>query len=147
MGSHTLKFALASLSLLVVGCQLVGCQPSTKVDSDTPAKVQADESPAAEAVPLDQPVTTGEESSGTYLGAIAKARRNAAATIESLGVTQAIQHYKAINGNYPKSHEEFMKYWKTLQSPLPEIEEGYQLEYRPEDHQIWKVPIEEDEAE
>jgi len=101
-----------------------------------------DNRPADEPVPLDRPVPSGEPSRG-YLGAVAGGYRSAREQIESLAVRQAIQHYQATHGHPPKSHEEFMeKCWKPMQTPLPEIEEGYEYRYDPEAAALFKVPIE-----
>lgn len=66
--------------------------------------------------------------------------------IEDIPTKQAIDFFYAEEGRYPKSHEEFMeKVIRAKQMRLPEIEEGYRYEYMPDDHTLWKVPIEEEE--
>lgn len=122
----------------------LGCDASVELDA-TPAAPQAvaaeepAEQPKRERVEGNKPVKQGNPSGG-YLTAVAGGYRSAREEIESWPIRQEIEHYKAITGEYPKSHEEFME--KALQSKLPEVEEGYEMRYDPEDHKLWKVPIE-----
>ena len=136
--------AVAVLVLAVTGCQpSVELEPSTSepVAVEQPAPV-VDERP--ERVAIDKPVREVKPT-GTYGGAIAGAYRGSREKIEALGVQQAIQFWHAEHGRYPKSHEEFMeKCWKPLKSPFPEIEEGYEYRYDPEEHAVFKVLIEEE---
>jgi hypothetical protein len=138
---------LCLLGLVV--CAL-GCEPSAEINTE-PAAPIAEQQPAAEEpaaseppperIAADKPVNS---SPGTgYLGGVAAGYRSARERIEVLPVNQAIQHFWATEGRYPKSHDEFMnKVVAPLQMRLPEVEEGYELRYDPEDHQLYKVPIE-----
>lgn len=144
MGHQALRFL--AVGLLVAA---VGCDASVELDDvpSAPATV-AEDPPAAEAAPPrervegNKPVKQGNPSGG-YLSAVAGGYRSAREKIEMLPIDQAIQHFWATEGRYPKSHEEFMeKVVKPLQMQLPEVEEGYELQYDPEDHAMWKVPIE-----
>lgn len=147
MGSQSRKLSALVGVLAVVGCnssvelpeQPASAPPAAVVDS-TPAPVA--EQPAR--VEMSESAKQSEPPRG-YLGAVAGGYRSAREQLESLGVTQAIQHYHASTGEYPKSHEEFMKkVWEPLQTPFPEIEEGYKYEYDPTDHMVYKVLIEEE---
>lgn len=122
----------------------VGCEPSAEIQATSPAPaakepvIQTDATEVDERVELNKPVEQGNRSGG-YLGAVAGGYRSAREEIESWAIRQEIEHYKANTGDYPKSHEEFME--KALQSQLPEVEEGYELRYFPEEHKVFKVPI------
>lgn len=131
------------LLVAVVGLT-IGCEPSEEIQATAPTP--AVKEPAAKAdmaegdkrVELNKPVEQGNRTGG-YLGAVAGGYRSAREEIESWAIRQEIEHYKANTGRYPKSHEEFME--KALQSQLPEVEEGYELRYFPEEHKVFKVPI------
>ena len=145
MGHQSLSLFVAVLFLLAAGCDTSDLKPETPGRAPQPtAQVQEDTRP--QKVEMGKPVEEVEV--GGYMSSMAAAHRNSRERIESLGVTQAISFYYAEHGKYPKSHEEFMKKcWLPLQSPFPPIEPGYEYRYFPEDHQVYKVLIEEEPAE
>lgn len=147
MGHPSLTLCLALMSLLTLGCQ-----PSVELPDEPSKPAASSESTTAgetetpmERVKADKPVN--QDPGAGYLGGVASGYRHAREQIEDLPVKQAIQFFWASEGRYPKSHEEFMeKVIRANQMQLPAIEEGYRYEYNPEDHVLWKVPIEEESA-
>lgn len=74
---------------------------------------------------------------GGYLGAVASARFTAVNQMTINLYTHALQLYNAEKGHYPKTHEEFMeKIIKYNHIQLPELEEGDEYLYDPEDHTL-----------
>ncbi len=54
-------------------------------------------------------------------------------------VTHALNLYWGAEGRYPKSHDEFMeKVIEANQIVLPPLQEPYEYQYNPEDHQLYK---------
>lgn len=57
-------------------------------------------------------------------------------------IPQAMELYKASNGNYPKSHQDFMTHIiKANNIPLPALPEGQEYKYHPDEGQLWVHPI------
>jgi len=74
---------------------------------------------------------------GGYLGAVASTRFTAVNQLTIHSYQHALQLYWGEKGYYPKTHEEFMeKIIKFNQIKLPELEEGDQYIYDPEDHTL-----------
>jgi hypothetical protein len=73
--------------------------------------------------------TVGQE--GGYLSAIAGAHRHITTRMDDVAWTQQLQHYKAETGNMPKTSEEFLQIMQERGIPLPELEEGQQLYWDP----------------
>lgn len=72
---------------------------------------------------------------GGYLGAVAGARFYAEYEMVINSYKQALNLYWATEGDYPKTHEEFMeKIIKFNKIQLPELEAGVEYIYDPEDH-------------
>lgn len=72
---------------------------------------------------------------GGYLGAVAGARFYAEYEMVINSYKHALNLYWATNGEYPKTHEEFMdKIIKFNKIQLPELESGDEYLYDPEDH-------------
>ncbi|MCO6047500.1 hypothetical protein NG895_26655 [Aeoliella sp. ICT_H6.2] len=150
MGHPSLTLCLALMSLLTLGCQPSvelpdePSKPAASSESATPA-----DTTAASEQPKQQPGSQKPSalSDGTnYGGAIAGAHRHANMMAASITFDNAIKNYHALNGEYPKSHEEFMKkLWEPLKSRMPDIDEGYRWQYDPETHKVEPVPIEGDE--
>mgnify|MGYP006912919121 CR=1 FL=1 len=79
-------------------------------------------------------------------GAAFNVRRQAEALEFDVSTKQAIDHFHASNGRYPKSHEEFVKLvLEPNHMRLPQAEEGFEVRYNPEDRQYWQYPIEPEE--
>ncbi len=61
-----------------------------------------------------------------------------------IAVPHALNLYQALNGDYPKSHDEFMdKIIRENRIDLPKLPRNAQYRYHPEDHQLWVEPIDE----
>ena len=72
---------------------------------------------------------------GGYLGAVGSARFVAEHRMIINSYTHALNLYWGENGYYPKTHEEFMeKIIKFNKLQLPELDEGVEYLYDPEDH-------------
>lgn len=80
---------------------------------------------------------------GGYLSQVARARFVAEHRITmDIQLQQAMTLYYATEGEFPKSHEEFVK--KILEPnfiTLPELDGPYEYVYNPEDQQLYKKPI------
>jgi hypothetical protein len=148
--------ALLSITALL-SCTL-GCEvPELEVPDKpaAPAKQLADQAEpeeSADEIPDSEPPVTssprpvtandpakGKKSraAGGYLGAVAHSRFYAEHQIIFMNVTKAIQLDWAMNGEYPRSHDEFMeRIIKFNKIKLPELEEGVQYLYDPEDHML-----------
>lgn len=68
---------------------------------------------------------------GGYMSAIVAAHRHITTRVDDLAWTQALQHHKAMTGEMPKNHEEFMKIMQEGGIPLPELEQGEELFWDP----------------
>jgi hypothetical protein len=74
---------------------------------------------------------------GGYAGAVFGARFWAEHQMIINNIKHALDLYNAEHGNYPKTHEEFMeKIIDTNQIALPELDEGQEYIYDPEDHTL-----------
>ncbi|MCG8447975.1 MAG: hypothetical protein MI725_00150 [Pirellulales bacterium] len=74
---------------------------------------------------------------GGYLGAVTSTRFTAVNRTTIYLYQHAMNLYNAEKGHYPKTHEEFMeKIIKFNQIKLPELEEGDEYLYDPEDHTL-----------
>jgi len=83
--------------------------------------------------------TKGKRSrqAGGYLGAVGHTRFYAEHKMIFINVDKAMQLYWAPEGKYPATHEEFMeKVIKFNQIQLPELDEGVEYIYDPEDHKL-----------
>ncbi|TWT86923.1 hypothetical protein Mal64_37530 [Pseudobythopirellula maris] len=85
---------------------------------------------------------------GGYLTTVMRGRVVAEQRLNLDMVTHALNLYWASEGDYPKSHEEFMeKVIEFNQITLPELDGDYEYWYNPEDHQLYKRPVVEEDAE
>ena len=134
------------LTLIMAVGLTVGCEPSAEIQATSPAPAVKESSlpqevAPKERVPLDEPVRSGEPPKG-YLGAVAGGYRSALSQIEALPIKDGLRFFYGTEGRYPKSHEEFIeKVVKVHNIPLPDVEEGYKLEYDPSDQIVYKIPI------
>jgi hypothetical protein len=124
-------FAALSLS--------VGC--STEAEKPAEAEDVTADPPAVETV--REPVAPGIGRKGRNYGSgpVATPIRALFSTKERLvfdvQIPNALNIYKAINGNFPKTHEEFMKeIIKANGIKLPELPEGHKYVYDPETHKL-----------
>ncbi len=101
-----------------------------------------DREPAVTAEPREVTAndpTKGKKSrqAGGYLGAVGHARFYAEHKLIFTSIEHALNLFWATEGNYPKTHDEFMeKIVKFNQIQLPELDEGVEYIYDPEDHKL-----------
>jgi hypothetical protein len=110
--------------ILAVGLIVCGC--SEKKETASPAPPPA----KAEAAPGNNPLTAPVD----YLGAVAKAKKTADATLDSAALNQQVQLFYGQEGRYPKDLNELVteKYLKSLPTPP----HGTKLEYNPANGQV-----------
>lgn len=162
-GIMEIKTQLSFLPLLTMALLLasgVGCEvpeiddatPTANQPAPTAEKPQAKETPAAP--PADPREFTandpkkGKKSRGVggYAGAVFGARFWAEHQMIINNINHALQLYNATHGNYPKTHDEFMEeIIKFNQIKLPELDEGIEYIYDPEDHTLKTQPMAETE--
>ena len=139
----TLKFVVA-LGLVAA----LGCEPSQDLAPSTPSTAKSTPVPEEKSDDRPQRVDASKpvRQRQTTMGRL---RYETPAELDYYGrFQQPLDHYYASNGEYPKSHEEFMrKVWEPLKTPMPDIEDGYRYEYDPSDHRVYKVLIEQGEPD
>ena len=123
-----------------------GCAPK----SDTPAPT-ANEPDAAAAI-VAQKAEAGVGKQGQLLAGHSDAQKiisGPAATLLNVkqkkilewDVPKALQLYQALEGNFPKSHEEFMaKIVEANNLVLPELPEGAVYHFNTEKGELWVYP-------
>lgn len=132
--------------LLTLGMVIPGCSTETeklpelpKAPAPEPAPPVADTRPKS--VPLGEPTRQTQS-------AIGGAYRSSLARIEDIQITHQLNLYQAEHGHYPRSNEEFHeKFMKGYKIPYPQMDEGYELVYDPEDQAVYQKMIEEPEGE
>jgi hypothetical protein len=132
--------------VVVLGLTALGCNTETeklpelpKGPDPAPAAPVADTRPKS--VPLGEPTRQTQS-------AIGGAYRSSLARIDNYAITHQLNIYKGEHGHFPKSNEEFHeKFMKGYGIPYPEMEEGYELVYDPEDQGIYQKLIEEPAGE
>lgn len=140
-------------SAVVAACLVLGCEaPELPTDRSAAQSTQA----SAETVESAQPAPPSEpveftadspqkgrrsKAAGGYLGAVGHARFWAEHELIRLNIVKALDLFNATEGRYPKSHEEFMsKIIEPNNIVLPELPEGEEYIYDPEDH-LLKVQL------
>lgn len=141
--------AVLSLPALLLGCEV----PELDVpESPAPVTQQASDSGpdqasavSPDATPSEPREVTGRDpkkgklsrQEGGYLGSVLGAGMYAKHQIVFDQVKHAINLDYGLNGDFPKSHEEFMeRVIKFNKIQLPELDEGDQYLYDPEDHTL-----------
>ena len=141
----TLTFlSLAALLMLTLGCEVpeidVPESSATVADEPTqqaPAEVASAPSEPREATGLDPKKGKKSRNEGGYLGSVLGAGMYAQHQAIFLQVKNAINLDYGLNGDFPKSHEEFMeRVIKFNHLQLPELDEGDEYLYDPEDHTL-----------
>jgi hypothetical protein len=134
------RAALAAV-VVVLGLTAIGCSTETEKLPELPKGPEvAPPAPVADTRPKSVPL--GEPTRQTQ-SAIGGAYRSSLARIDNYAITHQLNIYQAEHGHYPKSNEEFHeKFMKGYGIAYPEIEEGYELVYNPEDHAIYQKLIE-----
>ena len=141
----------AFLLLLTVGLLLasqVGCE-MPEIDQSVPIPVVESSPPEETETAATEPAQPREFTAndpkrgkrsrgvGGYAGAVFGARFWAEHQMIINNIKHALDLYNAEHGNYPKTHEEFMeKIIDANQIALPELDEGQEYIYDPEDHTL-----------
>jgi hypothetical protein len=104
-------------------------------DEAAQRKAQEDAAAAAAAEQANSGRTTAGAGTvgqgGGYMSAIVAAHRHITTRVDDLAWIQALQHHKAMTGEMPKNHEEFMKIVAEGGIPMPELEQGQELLWEP----------------
>src|SRR5438046_2547153 len=100
------------LPLLMAGFVFSGC-------GDSPKKEAKPNPSASSGNPITAPVD--------YLGAAAQAQKKAVTTVDTVGISQAIQMFYAQEGRYPKNLNELVApdYLSRLPTPPPGMKFNY----------------------
>lgn len=134
----------------------IGCKPAEEVEKDRLAAEQQAAAAAQGEAPLQaQKAETGVTGKGKSLEGVsdynpAKFVAGPASVLLKvkekmffdIQLPQAMQHFQAIHGRTPKSHEEFMQDVVTNQIKMPQLPEGLRYRYRPDLAELWVEPIE-----
>lgn len=145
--------ALVSVCMLV----LLGCQPAdfivekpapeaapaatTAVEPEVPAGIAQK---AEVGVGIRGDSLRNEQGVGKIIASSAVAYFNTKEKVVfEIQIPHAMNLYRALEGNFPKTHEQFMnKIIKENQIQLPELKPGMQYKYRPDLGELWVEPIE-----
>ncbi len=111
--------------LLLSGLALSGCG---KKEATTTASATNDNN--ATGNPVTAPVD--------YLGAVAKAKKSAEKTVETVSLNQAIQQFSAAEGRYPKDLNELVT--EKYLPKLPEAPYGMKIVYNAAKGEVKVVP-------
>jgi hypothetical protein len=132
--------------VVMLGIAAIGCSTETEQLPELPKGPDpAPAAPVADTRPNSVPL--GESTRQTQ-SAIGGAYRSSLARIDNYAITHQLNIYRGEHGHFPKSNEEFHeKFMKGYGIPYPEMEEGYELVYDPEDQAIYQKLIEEPAAE
>ena len=110
------------------------------------AQEQAEADAAARKVTIDDMRRGKSLRGGGYLATVLSARFRAEHKLILIQVEHAMNLYNGLHGHYPKSHDEFMTNVIQANSlQLPELDEGFEYLYDPDDHQLKmrRTPVEE----
>jgi hypothetical protein len=143
-GSSAMR-SLLRVTFAFAGCAiLVGCEPASPSES-TPAAAQ---SAATESVKAQ--VGVGKQGRSldneTGIGKMVSAPVSAFFAVKErvafdIQIPQALGLYRATEGRFPKSHEEFMeKIIKANQIKLPDLPAGMVYRFNPELGELWVDP-------
>jgi len=135
------KTNLAICALLAVG---VGCEPPSSPTTDTPAPeivAQKAEAGVGKAGQKLQQHSDAQKIISGPANALLQFRQKAPLEIQ---VPHALNLFKALEGRFPKSHEEFMeKIVKANNIQLPELPEGAVYHFNTEKGELWVYPEDE----
>jgi hypothetical protein len=73
-----------------------------------------------------------------YLGAVAKAKKTAEKTVDTVSLNQAVQQFSVAEGRYPKDLNELVT--EKYLPRLPEAPYGMQITYDPKSGEVKVVP-------
>jgi hypothetical protein len=130
---------------------VVGCDQSSSVVDTPPSPADSEvvsNAPIAEAKPAQVGVGVQGQSLKEETG-IGKLIAQPALTlfqtkekvVFEIQIPQAMEIYRATDGEYPATHEDFMaKIIKANKIQLPKLPAGQEYRYRPEEHQLWVEP-------
>jgi predicted small lipoprotein YifL len=122
---------IQSLVAVIAGLLLAGCGQSEPVKApDAPAPAPAAVEKKADSTSGGNPITAPVD----YLGAAAKAKHTADATLDSAALNQQVQLFFGQEGRFPKDLNELvtMKYMKSL----PPVPHGMKIDYNPTSGQV-----------
>ena len=135
-------FAWMLATAMVVGCagEQAGPVESSESSTDTTAPIPpTPPTPDQTVEPVRQPATVGVGKKGRGYGAgpiatpIAAYFSTKQRMVFDIQIPSAMNTYRALNGHFPKSHEEFMKkIVKKNSIRLPELRSGKQYVYDPD---------------
>ncbi len=121
-------------------------QADAKADAEQQAK-QADaarlQAEAPSVVGADDFKRGKKLEGGGYLSTTIRGGLVAVDKVNFANLYHNLEIHAAATGGYPKSHEAFMKLITEWGLPLPELDGPYEYVYNPEDHLLYKKPIEE----
>ena len=135
-------FLLISISLMIVGCGRPSAQkfPNKKKQDDEPIQKVIGEvtQEVGEFKPGEAEVSDlAVKSNANPIQAYAGGARYAIAQTAKLGVTKALQLFNALEGRYPKDHQEFMeKVIKANGIQLPVLPGKRRYQYDVENHEL-----------
>ncbi len=137
----TLTPLMTLLLAITLGCDVpeidVPESSTAVVEQPAPAEVVSAPSGPREATGLDPKKGKKSRKEGGYLGSVLGAGMYAQHQAIFLQVKQAINLDYGLNGDFAKSHEEFMeRVIKFNKIELPELDEGDEYLYDPEDHTL-----------
>ena len=149
-----MRASLICLVTIFVG-GFIGCDTSD-IDVTKPAETPVTVSPPVAPAPqqdVAQKAEVGvgikgdslrnEEGVGKIIASPAVALFNTRERVVfEIQIPQALNLYQASEGNFPKTHEEFMeKIIKANAIPLPELKPGMQYRFRPDVGELWVEPV------
>ena len=114
----------AHLLLLLAGLALAGC--GNKEGKSTASATNGNSSGNPITAPVD------------YLGAVAKAKKSAETTVETVSLNQAIQQFSVAEGRYPKDLNELVT--EKYLPKLPEPPYGMKIVYDATKGEVKVVP-------
>lgn len=146
-------FCLVAICVGVsVGCEMKGIEvtksaesPATSTPPATalPAQQQGVAQKAEVGVGIKGDSLRTEEGVGKIIASPAVALFNTRERVVfEIQIPQALNLYQASEGNFPKTHEEFMeKIIKANAIQLPELKPGMQYRFRPDLGELWVEPM------
>lgn len=130
---HRLIFGSMLSILILIGCaQPVDPNATNEDDSSEPQHQEMEQVKAESGVGI-----RGRATEGGLISQPVSSYFKARQSLVFGQVTQALELHKALEGQYPKSQEEFMdKIVKANNLKLPELPEGHQYLYKPESGEL-----------
>jgi hypothetical protein len=135
-----------------IGCEMKGIEVTKSVEAPAtstppatvpPAQQQGVAQKAEVGVGIKGDSLRDEEGVGKIIASPAVALFNTREkAVFEIQIPHALNLYKALEGDFPKTHEEFMeKIIKANAIQLPELKPGMQYRFRPDLGELWVEPI------